>query len=79
MGNHNFLECAFLDAFQKPREPLSFVFEPTTHVAVDLVAGVQFPEALDLPFQVVRLLAGGDPAIDGAFRFLGTGWLGSSS
>ena len=58
MGHHNFFDQACLAVSQKPREARG-------DVLVDVVARVSVLERLDLPLEVIFLLAGRDAAVEG--------------
>ena len=58
MGHHSFLDQACLAVSQKPREARG-------DVLVDVVARVGVLQCLDLPLEVIFLLAGRDAAVEG--------------
>ena len=58
VGHHNFFDQACLAVSQKPREARG-------DVLVDVVARVSVLERLDLPLEVIFLLAGRDAAVEG--------------
>jgi hypothetical protein len=71
VGHHNFVDQSFLDVFQKPREAFPFVVEARGDVFVDFVVWELGLYRFDLSLEVVFLLSGRDPAVDGALaRFL---------
>ena len=65
VGHHNFFDQTCLDVSQKPREAFAFEVEARGDVLVDFVARVGVLERLDLPLEVIFLLAGRDAAVEG--------------
>ena len=65
VGHHNFFDQACLAVSQKPREAFAFEVGARGDVLVDVVARVSVLERLDLPLEVIFLLAGRDAAVEG--------------
>ena len=72
--DHNLLDHAAQDAFQKGKKRFAFEVEATADVGEDAVVGIGSLEVCDLALQILFLVGATDASVDAPFRLCRAAW-----